>query len=196
MKKLSKYIIVLALLCLVTGCGKKEIADTDQVSTIKVEKKGAVEGTIIEDFDEPYYDEKELEEKIDQTISEYNGTAGKNHVELKECKKIENAVSVVIRYETSEDYKDFNHVDFFYGTISEAYDAGYDLNLTLTEVKSGAKAGKEDLMAMGDKHIVITSEQERISCYDNILYTGDGMTIVNDKEADNTNSEGYGIIIF
>lgn len=196
MKKLSKYIIALALCCLLAGCGKQETADTNDVSTITVEKKGTVVGEIIEDFDQPYYDEKELEEEIKKTVDEYNETAEDGQVTWKSCERVDNSISVVLEYKTAEDYRKFNNVDFFYGTILEAYDAGYDLNITLSDVKTGTSVGKEDLMAMGDNHIVITTEQERISCYGNILYIGDGVTLVNDKEADNTNSEGYGIIVF
>ena len=59
---------------------------------------------------------------------------------------------------------------------------------------------------MGDRHIVIFEAPEteegveaetiRISCFDEILYVGEGVTAVNKKSADVKLSDGYGIIVF
>ena len=42
----------------------------------------------------------------------------------------------------------------------------------------------------------VEAETIRISCFDEILYVGEGVTAVNKKSADVKLSDGYGIIVF
>ena len=64
-----------------------------------------------------------------------------------------------MQYADASAYSAFNKLALFVGTVKDAFNAGYDLNVTLSSLKGdGEQIGKEDLLKMGEKHIAVVRE--------------------------------------
>ena len=205
------FALVLCVLMLgLTACGSKaeENAEETQVSSISIKKDGSISSKIIEDFSQSYYDVDGLKSMIETSIAEYKAQNSEAQVSLKKCEAAQGAIEVIMEFGSDRDYAGFKE-DFFAGTIQAANQAGYDLNVTLwasSDKLEKDSISKPELLGMGDCHIVIFEAPEteegveaetlRISCFDEILYVGEGVTVVNKKSADAKLSDGYGIIVF
>ena len=129
MKKRIFALMMVALMLFSGGCafGNSNVTQ----DTIIINKKGNISGVIVEDFDKEYYNGEELGQMIQEEIAAYDASSEK--VKLKEFEITEeNKAYADIYYATGQDYKAFNDTEFFCGTVSEAYDAGY----TFTDMQS------------------------------------------------------------
>lgn len=196
MKTRIYYVIIAAVFCLLlSACGNKEDEDDTAFSTLHIGKNGKVLSRIIEDFDEPYYYEDELKDMIEEEVSAYNKKVDSESITFKSCEKSENAIIVELSYNSAEDYTAFNGDVLFYGTVQDAYQAGYDLNVRLSDAANSQTIGKDDILNMGDNHIVISNENIRVACYKDIAYMSEGVTTVSKSEADLPETDTYNILI-
>lgn len=196
MKKRIYYVMTVTVLCLLlSACGSGKETDDDTVSTLTVEKNGKVISKIIEDFDEDYYYEDELKEMIETEVSDYNKQADSESITFNSCEKVENAVIVEMTYRTAKDYSEFNGEVFFFGTVQEAYKEGYDLNIRLTDAANTQTIGKDDILNMGDKHIIISNEKVRIASYKDIGYTSEGVVLIGKGKADLPATDTYSVLV-
>ena len=213
MKKALCVLILACTTCFV-ACGNQEkdngsAAGTDFTTVISVNKDGSVESKIVEEFSQEHYDIEELKAMIENSISEYMQSAFGSEIKLKSCKKTDDDVTVEMEYSDYKAYSEFNGEEFFSGTIKAAYEAGYDLNMTLNSVnnENSSAISKQELLNMGDKHIVIWEvpkisgelqeiEPVGIKCFDEILYTGEGVVLENKKTATINLSDDLGIVVF
>lgn len=180
------------LLC---GCGAKstEINET----TVVINRSGKIIDAIVESFNSQYYDEAELRSMINDELAEYGKLSGSSdNAVLSDFSITNDTARVLVEFATPEDYASFNGVSFFYGTISDAYDAGYDLDVTLKSSTGKDTIGKTELMEMGKNHIVIASEPIRIQAYSKILYSTANVDIIDEKVARiSSESEGLAYMI-
>lgn len=122
------------------AAGSPEVTET----TIEVKKNGQVVHTIIEDFSESYYNLDELESTIQQACDTYNASAGKEAVVLKAVKENDDhTVTVVMQYADASAYSAFNKLALFVGTVKDAFNAGYDLNVTLSFPEGRRRADRQ-----------------------------------------------------
>ncbi len=177
------------------GCGSNMVDLSE--TTVLVEKSGKVTDAIVESFDKGYYNSDELKKMVEEEISSYGKLSGSSeNAKLTEFKIEEGTAKVYIEFASAADYASFNGVSFFFGTISEAYDNGYDLDVTLKSSTSNETIGKDELMEMGKNHILIASEPIKIQTYSNILYSTANVDILDDKQARiSDESEGLAYII-
>ncbi len=219
MKKIFKsgaYAAILFAVCALalTACGKngaqeEGTVDSKELSAISVKKDGTVEGRIVEDFGEEYYDEAGLKSMIDEAVSEYSAESPSAKITLKSCKASDGKINVEMEYGDYKAYAGFNNEDFFVGTIQEAYAEGYGLDYILSAAAADKveTISKQDILNMGENHIMIfertaADDDEpivsplRINCFDEILYVSEGVTAVGKKSANFTLSEGMGVIVF
>ena len=181
MKKRKLLVAVTGLSMLLGACAFTDDVDT---TTISVDKKGAVKETIIEDFDKDYYDAAELSQMIEQEITEYNSrVSADGNVELSSCEEIADGaqIKVVIEYASFADYHDMNGRVLFAGTVSDAYNAGYEF--VATQSADGQSIDGAKVLEMGDKYIVISEETLSIKTDGKIVYVSEGVSIVGDKTA-------------
>lgn len=228
MKKITVMACILALgLCACADVKPKEKDSEDMPpSMITIEKDGSIKSRLTEDFGTGYSEEG-LKKLIDMSITEYQGKSGGSRIELKNCEKNNNEKLVIeMEFNTADAYAGWNNYfleymyaselgldsssiesstdGFFAGTISDAYSAGYSLDVTLNAVSDDSikkNVTKSDLLGMGNNHIVILErygdeEPIGVKCYDEILYAGDGVTVTGKKSAEISTMEGYGVIVF
>ena len=183
-KWIMRALCILCLAAMLTGCGREpEVTET----TIEVKKNGQVVHTIIEDFSESYYNLDELESTIQQACDTYNASAGKEAVVLKAAEENDDSA-----------YSAFNKLALFVGTVKDAFNAGYDLNVTLSSLKGdGEQIGKEDLLKMGEKHIAVVREAVNVRVWDKVRYGSEDVeATANAKTVSVTDADMLTYILF
>ena len=88
-----------------------------------------------------------------------------------------------IAFTGPSDYESFVGENLFVGTVNDAYDNGYTMDVTLKGVKEGDKIGKVRIMGMSDKDIIILSEHVRIRTFKDIAYVSANVDVLSDNEA-------------
>lgn len=187
---------VLIAALLLAGCGSK--AEEEEATTLELKKNGEIVQTIIEDFGESYYDLDELKSTTESMIKEYNGSADGDNIKLQSAEVTDGVVRLVMTFRKSEDYTGLYRQALFSGTVKEAFNAGYDLDITLNSVKEeGTTINKQDILDMGEKHIAVVRETTMVKTYGDILYVSDDVTMGPDnRTAVVTNGESLSYIIF
>lgn len=201
MKKFIVMGILMILSACMVGCGLESSKEDELVTSVSIQKDGTLKGIIVEEFDESYYNVAALTEMIQEAISDYDRQNSTAQIVLESCELVENdtKVKVVISYDSAQSYTDFNSETIFVGTVQEAYEAGYDMDLELYAVsdeKPLEPITKQEILNMGTEHIVIMEENMRVKCYGNILYIGKGVNLVSRKTADMENTDGLSALIF
>lgn len=181
MKNKRLLLAVTCLTLLLCGCAFSKDVDT---TTIIIDKKGMVVESIVEDFDKDYYHADDLESMITREIQEYNSTAGGEKVKLDSFEQTEDGkqVKVEIQYGSADDYKQMNERELFCGTVSDAYNAGYEF-VSMTDQETGAAVSKEGVLELGSKKIVISEEALDIRVSGKITHVSEGVTVKDNKTA-------------
>lgn len=194
MRKVIIGFLTALMMMVLSGCGG---SDKITRNTIQVQKDGTVLGAIVADFSREYYDEIELKTMVDEEIKKYNAEAGKEAITIDSFQVEDGVVYVFLQYASAADYEAYNKRTFFYGTIEEAHNAGYDLDVFLVDAKDNEKViGYEELLEMGDKHVVISEEPIRIRTYNKILYYSEDVTYVGSREVDSFGTADICYVVF
>lgn len=203
MKKLKAAGILAVLMVWLTACGSGADAEQETVNSLILDKDGSVENMIIEGFDKDYYDLDGLNAMIKDSIEQYCRQNPSADITLKGSEVSDGQVRVSMKYDSAASYMGYNSETLFVGTVQEAYSAGYDLNISLTDVKDSSNTiGKQELLEMGEKHIVIIqlpstmTDGMRLQCFGEILYISDGVNLISKKTADIEQSQGVSVVVF
>ena len=164
-----------------TACGK----ETAGVSSVSIDKDGKVTSVLYEEFDKDYYSLDELTNMAEDEISRYNAEYETPRITLSDAHILEDesVVELTMNFESASDYSYYNQVDMFYGTVGEAREAGYELNLNLVDDK-GDKIDPSLIDQNPDRHIIITSDKTNIKTPYGISYMSKGVTCTGKKEAE------------
>lgn len=187
-------VILCGILCLVmllsVGCGKTEVPEDLSVSALSVTSKGQVTTWLAEDFDKDYYDLQELRSMVDEEVAEFN----KNHqsqdekaavtVQSLEMMPGNQKVMLVLQFRDIASYKEYTGADLFYGTVTQAKEAGYDLDIQLISTKDGSTIGQAEIDDQSKKHILIAQEKVRIYGPAKPLYLSPGAAANEDGSVD------------
>lgn len=193
MRKCRAFVAVFLLLMLMTGCSFGSFDAT--TNTIYVKDDGTVMQAIIENFDESYYDEAELEGLIKQNVSEYN--QGTDQVKVETYKVKDNKAKLITRYQSASDYAKFNEVEFFAGTISDAKSEDYDFDSSFTSIEEKKEVSSETIKSLSQYKVVIFKEDVEAKTDSKILYISDNLKLVDEKTAAFTEEEhGLGYLIY
>ena len=178
----AKILISLLMILALAGCSsekEEEYAET----TLRVEKKGKVHETIVSSFTKDYYDINELGSEFEKSVSDYNTAIGSEEIKFKGIKKKGSDVFVDLYFTGPSDYESFIGEKLFVGTIGEAYDSGYTMDVTLKGVENGDKIGKVQIMGMPDRTVIILSEHVRVRTYRDIAYVSANVDVIGEKDA-------------
>lgn len=183
MVKIRYITIILTVLAalLFAGCADGE-EDYDE-TTIRISRSGKVSESIVESFDKDYYDINELTSEFGDSVSKYNESIGSDEIKLKKIDLRDSKVYVDLDFNTPSDYEEFIGESLFVGTISDAYDNGYTMDVVLKGIEDGDKIGKVQIMGMKDRDIIILSEHARIRSFRDIAYVSANVDVIGSKEA-------------
>ena len=180
MKKKTGILLVIALAFMSYGCAAKE---ETTATTIEIKKDGTLTHYIVEEFKGENYNETDLLEMVESEISDYNLTDGTEKIKLTEMSVEESIAKPILSFEDFSCYAAFNDVDFFYGTVAQAYEAGYDLSISLNHVEDGTTISRDDILKMGQYYIVIMEENCNVKLFKKIEYTSSNVIVKDKKEA-------------
>lgn len=181
MKKKGLICLLLSGIIL-TGCGKNPGLKAGEIdhNALFVDKKGSITCGVVESFEKDYYMEEELKTCIDEWIESYNSTAGEDRVELKSFLVAEKEASMVVAYDTVEDYAAVNQRQAGILSFEEAKEQGL-LPETLISAKDGSTVAAEDL-EIDEKSKVLFLEEEYDAIVDGkVLYYQNGALKSTDK---------------
>lgn len=179
MKKSWSLFAVMAAAMMLSGCGEKfEPTET----TVFVNSKGAVQGAIMESFDQAYYKFDELSEEIEKEVRAYclETSVKEDPITVESLTQDGNTVTLFMNYESVQDYGAFNDVLFFSGTYGEALDAGYlpeELYDAEGELADREGEGLEELQ------VIVTEESICVQTTGKIQYVSDNVSITDKKLA-------------
>lgn len=184
MKKFKNICLIMALISIMfcmSGCGTFAVDYPD--TTLIFKKNGAVTDVIVESFSADYYTLDGLNTYFNEAISEFSVKDGKGTVSLTELSVEDEIARAVLDFDNADTYKRFYDVDFFYGTVSDAYDAGYSMDVILKSTDSEETIGKNELMNMGDAKILITEEKICVKMPYKFKYASANVEMVDSKYA-------------
>lgn len=180
---LKKYYIlgaVLALTFVLAGCGKEEAF----VSSVELDKNGAITSTIVEEFDQSLYNLDELSEMASSEVSAYNSECLSERIALEsvEMLKDEKTVKMVLKYNSADDYASFNDTALYFGTVQDAIDRGYEISAEFQNAE-GQVLSSEGLSDYLSRSIIITEDRSVFIAPYNIDYYTNGVRLSGKKEA-------------
>ena len=173
--KTAAAMVLLAGLIL-WGCGDSQSGDGDMEveaaedlsAQVEVRKDGSITETLVEDFAEEYYDEESLRNMLLAEVAEFNKSHGDAAVSVDKLEREDGAVTVQLTYPSAEIYSQYNTDDYnekklYCGTVKDAYDAGYPLDVSMQDTKGENTIGKQELLEMGEQYILITDDGQNCS---------------------------------
>lgn len=196
MKKIKILFLAGCLTALLGACGLA--GGKIDTTTVSFNKDGTIKETIVEDFSQPYYDMEELKSDISSEISAYNNATGDQEavvlgdVELSEDKQIH----VEIEFKSYKDYKAFNEKELFWGTVADAYNAGFEFTSMRDVMQEGVVLSAADVLEKGDMHMVVLEEAQQLIVPGKIAYISDGVSVIEEKRAVNLNEGQNAFIIY
>lgn len=192
MQKWRLTLLVMATACVMAGCSKFNLPDTN---TVSVQKDGSIKQIIVEQFERNYYDVEELTAMAQEKIAEFNN--GTENVVCDAIEAKDGKIVVEMTYHTGMDYSEFNNRELFSGTVAEATTQGYSLKDAVTE--DGTDISEEQLAEVNENHVVViqTKEGEEldVEVYGKILYTS-GNIILSGKKAAYIAPEGEDMLSY
>lgn len=195
-----KMLLACACIMLLAGCGQAKVPDVVKVTSVAIASNGEVTSYLVESFDKEYYNVTDLTTMAMEEASEYNkehkdGDSIPIAVEKVEL-LTEDSGKVVLthKFNNADSYARYNEAILFYGTVSQAKEAGLDLNAVYTSVKDGTLLSKEQLEQQGDKMILVTDAKAVFYLPGKVTHISGGV-YNEDGTVDTTNAEGTVIVL-
>ena len=173
MKLIMKALLPILILSIaLTGCS----ASADS-SSLVLNKKGVITQTIVEEWDQAQYDKKELQDQIENQITEYG-----QKIELNSIKTKDGKITVKMTYQDLASYVDYNQVTLFQGTVSQCQASGYLLEGDFKDAKS-EPVDRTQVLNIGDKCVVLVFQEPlSVKIPGKILYCSSSLELVSAKE--------------
>lgn len=179
MRNWTKILMIMTVAGMLAGCGSEAAPDRN---TLSIQKDGTIRQTIVDQFEQEYYNIEELEslaqEKIDRSGSG-------ERIVCESVKADGESIVVEMTYQTDNDYTDFNNRELFSGTVSEASAQGYVMKDLVGP--DGTAVSEEEVSSAGENRIVIVQtkagEALDVKVYGKIIYTSGNITFSDKKDA-------------
>lgn len=206
MKKFGCMVFGLCMVIgLFAGCGTATIEGESNV--VYVGKKGSVISLDIEELNQDYYDAEELENYVNDAVSEYNEAYGRNSVKVQELTVEEGTARLQMKYKTAADYSTFNGIELYQGKVIDSLAAGYVFDGEFARVEDGKVIGaatKQEIYAEDDLKVVIIRANTDVQvdgeiCYvscENVELTGTNSVSIREGESDSFETEVYTFIVY
>lgn len=181
-KRLGACLGTALCVSVLAGCGSSFNPDTD---TVYVQKKGTVISASVESFDKDYYDQEELQSYVNEEIESYTKENGSDTVELDEFKVEDEEAKLFLKFDTCDDYADFNGVALYQGSVVQAEAEGYDFDVDFSSVNKGEKGDggvkKDTVTENSDYKVVVVKQNINVEVDGEILYVSTENTTVKSK---------------
>ena len=177
MKKSLNFWFIFVMALVMSGCGSK-FEPTE--STIFVTSKGKVQSAVMESFEQAYYDFDELYKEIEKEVKAYCLDKNEELVVVNSLVEENDTVSLLMEYQSAEDYAEFNDVLLFSGAFEEAVNAGFVPEVLYTAEGEYAEI---DLEEHGNLKVIITEESVCVQTSGKISYTSDNVVVLDKKLA-------------
>lgn len=206
MKKFGCMVLGLCMVIgLFAGCGTATIEGESNV--VYVGKKGSVISLDIEELNQDYYDAEELENYVNDAVSEYNEAYGRNSVKVQELTVEEGTARLQMKYKTAADYSTFNGIELYQGKVIDSLAAGYVFDGEFARVEDGKVIGaatKQEIYTEDDLEVVIIRANTDVQvegeiCYvscENVELTGTNSVSIREGESDSYETEVYTFIVY
>lgn len=203
---MSKYRIkgvcaCMAAVFVLAGCGAAKVPEVVDVTSIAISEEGAVTSYLVDSFDKEYYSISDLTAMAVEEAAEYNTENQTGETIPLTVEKVEaltdgsDKVVVTHKYDSTDTFMDYNESVLFYGTVSDAVNAGYKLEVILKNVKDNTLYTEAQILQNPDKYIVITDEKAVIYCPEKIAYVSENAVYNEDGSVDATLAEGTVVIL-
>ena len=131
----------------------------------------------MEEWDQEQYDKKELQDQIENQITEYG-----QKIELNSIKTKDGKITVKMTYQDLASYVDYNQVTLFQGTVSQCQASGYLLEGDFKDAKS-EPVDRTQVLNIGDKCVVLVFQEPlSVKIPGKILYCSSSLELVSAKE--------------
>ncbi|MCM1065399.1 MAG: hypothetical protein NC420_13215 [Eubacterium sp.] len=199
MKKISKMVLGILLIALMmTGCGEARVPDTIDKPMLAIAKGGEVTEYLVGEFGaKEYYSVSELSSMAAEEAAHYNtaNQAGtETPVKLEKVEALEDGsgrVCIIYQYDSAESYTGFNEADLFYGTVEEAAEQGYSVDIELNSV--GAKEEQTltaaQLKEAVNRQLIIAPYGVYVYCPGKVEYISGNAALAEDGSVDTTAAE-------
>lgn len=198
-KKTGLIACICLSILLLSGCTQVKTPEIITTSTITVSNKGHIISYLVDEFDKEYYKLEELSKMVIEEALKYNSDFEDNPINVISVKMAEGSndkVIVTTEYNNHKAYKETHENEFFWGTIAEAKEAGYDLKVTLVSVKdNNTSISSEEISAMDKNHILIIKDNVNVRCPNKVLYLDKNSSVNEDGTVKVSNAEGLSYII-
>uniref|UniRef100_UPI0040571ED0 hypothetical protein n=1 Tax=Acetatifactor sp. TaxID=1872090 RepID=UPI0040571ED0 len=203
MSKLKIYGFCTGMLAMLlfVGCGAAKVPEIVDVTSLAISEEGAVTSYLVELFDKEYYSLSELTAMAVEEAAEYNTENQVGETVPLTVEKVEELtdgsgkVVVTHKYDSTNTFEDFNESVLFYGTVTEAINAGYKLDVVLKSVKDGTSYTEAQLLQSPDKYLLITDEQAIIYCPKKVAFVSENAVYKEDGSIDTTQAQGTVVIL-
>ena len=168
-------------LALLAGCGETEGLRTD-ITNLQIDQTGLVTHVMVSDFDKDYYSVQKLQTMIQSEIAEYNEKFHHGEILLESAALSETdsgKVMVQMQFSDYSVYSDFNEAQLFYGTVAEAKEQGYELDvISFTSAENPEKkVTLSEITQTDGNHILITNQNMQFNLPYKVLYTTDDVEV-------------------
>ena len=176
-----------AFLCalLLTGCGQAKVPDVVDTPSLAVDKDGTVTSYLVDVFDKEYYNIDGLAAMVSEEAAAYNAQKQSGETEPVFVEKVEELedgsgkVVVVLKYDSTDTFSDYNNGVLFYGTIAQAQEEGYELEA----------ADAED-----GQYVLITDQKVKLYCPRKAVRAGGGAVLEEDGSVDASAAENMAYV--
>lgn len=157
-KKGCSYLFCLLLtgLLVFVGCGQEDKLSIENVkdNTVLIRADGTVDQYITGTFDKEYYSERDLKDFAEEKIKDYNKRKDGKKISLVSVDVQKKVASMLMEYESVEDYITFNSLEGSFMTVAEAKLAGI-LPETLSTIENGTEVSL-DKVKLGEEWYVFS----------------------------------------
>jgi len=197
MKKLLLNALLILGLLAMTACSEKDKnlnADDITVNTILAKANGALQVAIVEDFEKPYYNIKELEDFITQEVNAYNKKAGEGKVKLEAVKQKNGKAVMLMTYSGMDQYAAFNEVTAAYFN-SGIQNIKLALPSTLKNASNDSVAGTKEVLQTEGLKVLVLNEPYEIIVEGKVKYYSENAKLLENDKVSATDG-GMTVVVF
>lgn len=177
MRRRKSIIFVLAVICVLAGCGSSK---TPEVSSLTIGEDGKISHQIVGQFEQNYYEKDGLNTLAQERVAEYCAGNGADRVVLGDVDEEDGKILIQFEYASAADYSAFNNRELFIGTVEEAENRGYNLGYVAFTSSKSQPMEISDLEEPENKQILIIgmkpSEELLVNTYGKVLYVNQSAT--------------------